>query len=97
VDREVFPRISLRDYLSQVVISILLRFLILFVFIGAAVLMPDEFNGVALIIHVKIFHARREQFADDLGERQRAVQRSARRFENQFGIHAQGLKVFRAN
>jgi Zn-dependent protease with chaperone function len=50
VDREVFPRISLRDYLSQVVISILLRFLILFVFIGAAVLMPDEFNGVALTI-----------------------------------------------
>jgi len=50
VDREVFPRISLRDYLSQVAISILLRFLILFVFIGAAALMPDEFNGVALAI-----------------------------------------------
>jgi len=47
-------------------------------------------------IHVIIFHARREQLADDLGERQRAVQRPARRFENQFGIHAQGLKVFRA-
>ena len=26
----------------------------------------------------------------------RAVQRPARRFENQFGIHAQGSKVFRA-
>jgi Zn-dependent protease with chaperone function len=50
LDREVFPRISLRDYLSQVAISILLRFLILFVFIGAAALMPDEFNGVALAI-----------------------------------------------
>ena len=38
------------------------------------------------VIHVIIFHARREQFADDLGERQRAVQRPARRFENQFLI-----------
>jgi len=36
------------------------------------------------VIHVIIFHARREQLADDLGERQRAVQRPARRFENQF-------------
>jgi len=36
------------------------------------------------VIHVIIFHARREQFADHLGERQRAVQRPARRFENQF-------------
>jgi hypothetical protein len=30
------------------------------------------------------------------GERQRAVQRPARRFENQFLIPPQGLKVFRA-
>jgi hypothetical protein len=30
------------------------------------------------------------------GHGQRAVQRAARRCENQFGIHAQGLKVFRA-
>jgi hypothetical protein len=29
------------------------------------------------------------------GERQRAVQRPARRFENKFGIHARALKVFR--
>jgi len=29
-----------------------------------------------------ILHARREQFADDLGERQRAVQRPERSFEN---------------
>ena len=38
------------------------------------------------VIHVIIFHARREQFADNLGERQRAVQRPARRCENQFRI-----------
>jgi hypothetical protein len=33
-----------------------------------------------------MFHGRREPFADDLGERQRAVQRPARRCENQFLI-----------
>ena len=38
------------------------------------------------VIHMIILHARREQFADDLGERQRAVQRPARGEENQFLI-----------
>jgi Zn-dependent protease with chaperone function len=47
MDREVFPRIALRDYLRQVAISLLLRFLSLFIFIGAAVFMPAEFNGTA--------------------------------------------------
>ena len=36
------------------------------------------------VIHVIIFHTRRDQFANDVGERQRAVQRPARRFENLF-------------
>ena len=46
-DHEIFPRIPLRDLLRQAIIGLLLRFLIWFVFIGAAVLMPDEFNELA--------------------------------------------------
>jgi Zn-dependent protease with chaperone function len=46
-DREVFPRISYRDLLRQSVIGALMRFLIWFVFIGATVLMPHEFNALA--------------------------------------------------
>jgi hypothetical protein len=49
-DREVFPRIPLRDLLRQVVIGMLLRFLIWFVFIGAAVSMPDKFGQLTLWI-----------------------------------------------
>lgn len=48
LDHEVFPRISLPDLLRQAVIGVLLWFLIWFVFIGAAVLMPDEFDQLVL-------------------------------------------------
>jgi Zn-dependent protease with chaperone function len=48
LDHEVFPRIPFRDLLRQAAIGILLRFLIWFVFIGATILMPDEFNQMAL-------------------------------------------------
>jgi Zn-dependent protease with chaperone function len=48
MDHEIFPRISLRDLLRQAVIGILLRFLIWVVFFGAAILMPNRFNLLAL-------------------------------------------------
>lgn len=51
-DREVCPRISLPDLLRQVVIGLLLRSLILFVFLGAAVWMPNEFRQPTLWIGV---------------------------------------------
>lgn len=50
MDRELFPRISLRDLLRQIGIGILMKSLVLFVFIGAAVLMPDEFDEQSLAI-----------------------------------------------
>ena len=43
-DREVFPRISLPCLLRSAAIAALLRFLKWLVLIGAAVLMPNEFN-----------------------------------------------------
>jgi len=51
------------------------------------------------VIHVIIFHGRRSlQTATAAGRPggQSGTDRPARRFENQFRIHAQGLKVFRA-
>ena len=50
MDLEVFPRIPFRELLRQAAIGILLRFLRWFIFIGAAVCMPDEFNQEALVI-----------------------------------------------
>lgn len=50
LDRELFPRISLHEWLRQAAIGILLRFLVWFVFLGAAILMPDEFNLLALTV-----------------------------------------------
>ena len=50
LDHELFPRISFRDLLRQAAIGILLRFLIWFVFLGAAVLMPDKFNELVFAI-----------------------------------------------
>jgi Zn-dependent protease with chaperone function len=44
LDHEVFPRIPVRDLLRQAVIGWLTRFLIWFVFLSAAVLMPDNFD-----------------------------------------------------
>ena len=46
-DLEVFPRISFHELLRQALIGILMRSLIWFVFIGAAVFMPNEFNSLA--------------------------------------------------
>jgi Zn-dependent protease with chaperone function len=43
-DHEIFPRIPMPDLSRQVLINWLVRFWIWFVFISAAVLMPDEFN-----------------------------------------------------
>ena len=50
LDHELFPRISFHEWLRQAAIGILLRFLVWFVFFGAAVLMPDEFNQRAFAI-----------------------------------------------
>jgi len=50
LDHELFPRISFHEWLRQAAIGILLRFLFWFVLLGAAVLMPDEFNPMALAI-----------------------------------------------
>ena len=47
LDREVFPRILLRDSLRLSAVGLLLRFLIWLVFIGAAVFMPNQFNLLA--------------------------------------------------
>jgi Zn-dependent protease with chaperone function len=50
LDRELFPRILFREYIRQIGIGILFRFLVWFVFLGAAVLMPDTFNLRGLVI-----------------------------------------------
>ena len=50
LDHELFPRIAFHEWLRQAAIGVLLRFLIWFVFLGAAVLMPDEFNQLAFAI-----------------------------------------------
>ncbi len=50
LDHELFPRISFRYRLRQAAIGILLRFLVWFVFLGAAVLMPDTFNLMGFAI-----------------------------------------------
>ena len=50
LDREVFPRIFLPELLRQAVIGMLLKSLILFVFIGATVWMPQEFNQMTFAI-----------------------------------------------
>jgi Zn-dependent protease with chaperone function len=47
MDHEVFPRISFRELVWQAVIGVWLRFLIWFVFFGAVVWMPDQFNLLA--------------------------------------------------
>lgn len=49
-DHELFPRISFHEFLRQAAIGILFRFLIWFVFLGAAVLMPDTFNLLGFAI-----------------------------------------------
>jgi Zn-dependent protease with chaperone function len=48
LDREIFPRISVADLLYQAMVGLVLRLLIWFVFLGAAVMMPDEFNASCL-------------------------------------------------
>ena len=47
MDQEVFPRTHPHEWMRQAALGILFRFLIWIVFIGAAVSMPDKFNGLA--------------------------------------------------
>jgi Zn-dependent protease with chaperone function len=54
MDREVFPRIAVGDLLRQSALGWLLRGLLWFVFLGAATLMPDEFNALAFGIGVAV-------------------------------------------
>jgi hypothetical protein len=63
LDHEVFPRISFHELLRQVIIGLVLRFLIWFVFFGAVVCMPDRFNLLAfgigrLVIALSVFWSR---------------------------------------
>jgi len=44
MDREVNPRIPLNELLQETAMNWLIRFLLWFVFLGAIVLMPDQFN-----------------------------------------------------
>ena len=50
LDHEIFPRVSGHDLLRQAAIGSLQRFLFLFVFLGGAALMPDEFSRATWII-----------------------------------------------
>jgi Zn-dependent protease with chaperone function len=50
MEREIFPRISVRSALRQSAIGWLLRFFIWFVFLSAAILMPDEFGAQTAVI-----------------------------------------------
>lgn len=49
-DREVFPRIHPRALLRLAAIGWVTRFLMWFLFIGAAAIMPDEFNLTSMLI-----------------------------------------------
>jgi Zn-dependent protease with chaperone function len=57
MDREVFPRISLRDLLRQIAVTCLIRFLMWFVLLAAATSMPQQFNLEALLIAVAVLVA----------------------------------------
>ncbi len=50
MDREVFPRIPLRDLLYLAAVSWLIRFLMWLVLLGAVTLMPDAFGIETLVI-----------------------------------------------
>jgi Zn-dependent protease with chaperone function len=50
MDREVFPRIAMRELLRQVAAGWLMRFLRWVVFLMAIALMPEHFNGRAAIV-----------------------------------------------
>jgi Zn-dependent protease with chaperone function len=54
MDREVFPRIELNYLLLLVVQSWAIRFLMWFVFLGALVLMPRQFNFLTIIIPLAV-------------------------------------------
>jgi len=54
LNREVCPRISLRELSRLIVIGVLLQSLIWLVFLGATVFMPDEFDGRALAISAMV-------------------------------------------
>ncbi len=50
MDRELYARIPFHELLRQVSLGFLMRFLIWFIFIGATVLMPDEFDQLSLCL-----------------------------------------------
>ena len=50
MDREVFPRIGLRALLRASALAWPMQFFIWFIFLGAAAIMPDEFNYQTLLI-----------------------------------------------
>lgn len=50
MNREVFPRLSRRVLLRQGIITWLIRFLLWFLIIGAAAIMPDKFNFQCILI-----------------------------------------------
>jgi Zn-dependent protease with chaperone function len=50
LDLEVFPRISLTDLLFHAAIGCTMQFLLCFVFLGATVMMPNQFNYIAWAI-----------------------------------------------
>jgi Zn-dependent protease with chaperone function len=52
MDREVWPRIKLSDLWRSVVKNWIIRFLTWFVFLGAAVLMPENFNFETILIPI---------------------------------------------
>ena len=50
MDREVFPRIPLKGLFRQAAVVWVIRFLMWFVFLASAALMPNEFHALTLII-----------------------------------------------
>jgi Zn-dependent protease with chaperone function len=57
IDRELFPRIALRDLLRQMMVLCLIRFLMWFVVLGVAASMPPQFNLEALFLFMAFLFA----------------------------------------
>jgi Zn-dependent protease with chaperone function len=53
--RELFPRISTPDLFYQAMVGLLMRLLVWLVFLGAAVMMPDEFNPASLALGAVVY------------------------------------------
>ena len=54
MDREVFPRIAMRDLVRQVALGWLMRFLIWFIFLSAVAVMPNEFNWQVMMLAIAV-------------------------------------------